>query len=44
MPMTTKQSMVDRLRSFGSVVIQGGAHWAEADQAARALVAETEGG
>lgn len=43
-PLTTKQPMVDRLRGFGSEVVQGGNHWAEADEKARALVARTTGG
>jgi threonine dehydratase len=43
-PLTTKQPMVDRLRGFGSEVVQGGNHWAEADEKARALVACTTGG
>lgn len=38
-PTSTKPATVRRLEGYGAKVVQGGAHWSEADLGARALVA-----
>lgn len=43
-PTTASRRVIDRLESMGAEVVQGGAHWAEADAAAKAKLAQVEGG
>ncbi|KAL8292877.1 hypothetical protein RQP46_000571 [Phenoliferia psychrophenolica] len=37
-PVSAKAATVERIRGYGATVIQGGAHWFEADLAARAFI------
>lgn len=43
-PVTAPDRVIAKLRVMGAEVVQGGAHWAEADAAAREAVASVEGG
>ena len=43
-PTTAPDRVIAKLRVMGAEVVQGGAHWAEADKAAREAVATVEGG